>query len=229
MKTLTKKIAVVITVMAIMIGAETKAQGLKGDKKKEKSKSEKSAPASGEKCFDENTHIINLGVGFGGGRYYRGSYGGYSDRISPAFSISYEQSLPKRVGPGYIGVGAYAGFQTARYRYDYDNNNNNGRYYYEHKYNYTMIAARGAYHWDVLNSKKAEVYAGAIIGVRIQTYNFATNDPDPDFNYRLSEGSAYAAYSLFAGARWYFVDRVALFGEVGYGISYLTGGISFKF
>lgn len=229
MKTHTKKIAAVITAIALMIGAESGAQGLKGDmgKQKEKNKSKKAAPAPGEKCYDENTHLINLGVGVGSRNYYKGSLGGYSDRRSPAFSLSYEQSLKKRVGPGYIGVGAYAGFQTARYQYDYINNNRN--YYYEHRYNYTMIAARGAYHWDVLNSKKAEVYAGTVIGIRIQTYTFETNDPDPDFNYRLNEGSAYVAYSLFAGARWYFVDRIALFGEAGYGISYLTGGVSFKF
>ena len=92
-----------------------------------------------------------------------------------------------------------------------------------------MIAARGAYHWDVLNKKNAEIYAGGIIGIRIHSYTFSSNDPDPDYNYRLSQGSAYTAYSLFAGARWYFADHVALFGEVGYGISYLTGGLSFKF
>lgn len=227
MKTHTKKIAVMIVVMAIIIGAEVKAQGLKGDKdkKKEKNKTEK---ANDEKCFDENTQIINLGLGFGGGDYYRGYSSGYSARRSPAFSLSYEQSLPKRIGPGYVGVGAYAGFQTARYHYNYYHNNGN-YYYYEHKYNYTMIAARGAYHWDVLNSKKAEVYVGALVGIRIQTYSYETNDTDPDYNYRLNEGSAYVAYSLFAGARWYFVDHVALFGEAGYGISYLTGGVSFKF
>lgn len=230
MKTLAKNIALVIIAGAVIVGTEVRAQGLKGDKdnKKEEKKNQKRTPSAGEKCFDESTHIINLGVGFGGGNYYKGAYGGYSSRRSPAFSLSYEQSLSKRIGPGYIGVGAYAGFQTAYYHYDYDDNWNR-RYYYEHKYNYMMIAARGAYHWDVLNSKKAEVYAGAIIGVRIQTYSFETNDPDPDYNYRLNEGSAYPAYSLFAGARWYFVERIALFGEAGYGISYLTGGVSFKF
>ncbi len=232
MKTFSKMLAIIITLTAVIINIESQAQGLKGDKdkKKEKNKSEKAAPASGEKCFDENTHIINLGLGFGGGNYYHGAYGGsYSANRSPAFSLSYEQSLKKRIGPGYIGVGAYAGFQTARYRYNYYNDNNGNYYYYEHKYNYTMIAARGAYHWDVLNSKKAEVYAGAVIGVRIQTYTYTSNDPDPKYYNRLNEGAAYPAYSLFAGARWYFAGHVALFGEVGYGISYLTGGISFKF
>ena len=93
-----------------------------------------------------------------------------------------------------------------------------------------MVAARGAYHFDVLNSKNAELYVGAIVGVRIQTYHYDTNNPDPNAdNYRLSSGSVYPTYSVFAGARWYFAKKVALFGEVGYGISYLTGGFSFKF
>jgi hypothetical protein len=39
----------------------------------------------------------------------------------------------------------------------------------------------------------------------------------------------YPAYTVFGGARWYFVKNIALFGEAGYGISYLTGGFSFKF
>jgi hypothetical protein len=72
MKTLMKSIALVIIAIAVVVGTEVRAQGLKGDKdkKEEKKKSEKSNFSSGEKCFDETTHIINLGVGFGGGNYY---------------------------------------------------------------------------------------------------------------------------------------------------------------
>lgn len=222
MKTTAKKIALAFFAMAVILGAEVKAQD-----SKEKKNSENVFPDSREKCFDENTRIMNLGAGFGGGNYYKGHSNGYSAKRSPAFSMSYEQSLPKRVGPGYIGIGAYVGFQNAYYHYEYFDDLDR-RYYYEHRYNNTMIAARGAYHWDVLNSKNAEVYAGTIIGVRIQTYHFETDNPNPNHNYRLNEGAVYPAYSLFAGARWYFVDRVAVFGEAGYGMSYVTGGVSFK-
>ncbi len=190
-------------------------------------------------CFDENTHIFNLGIGFGGGEYYKGATGSaYTYARSPAISLTYEQAWKPKLGPGYLGIGAYLGYEHARYRYDYYYNNyyNNGiyyngtDYYYEHNWNHIMIAARAAYHWDVLNSDKAEVYAGTTIGMRIQTYSYSSNDPSPNRNNnRLNENSVYPAASLFIGARWYFVPKVALFGEAGYGISYLTGGISFKF
>ena len=186
----------------------------------------------GSKCFDGKTHIINLGVGLGN-NYYSGYSGiGYGYQSSPAFSISYEQAIPKKLGPGYLGVGAYFGFQTASstYNYHYGKNGYNNNYYYKNSWNNFMVAARAAYHWDVLNFKRADIYAGVMIGARIQTYNYETNNPDPYAdNYRLNQGSAYPSLSAFVGARWYFVKNVALFGEFGYGISYVTGGLSFKF
>jgi hypothetical protein len=91
-----------------------------------------------------------------------------------------------------------------------------------------MIAARAAYHLDFLNSAKAEVYFGTIVGMRIQTYNFETNDPSPNNVYERHDGFIYPSVSLLAGARWYFVPKVALFAEAGWGISYGTVGVTFK-
>ena len=93
-----------------------------------------------------------------------------------------------------------------------------------------MVAARATYHWDVLNSKNAEVYAGVIAGVRFQTEHYETNDPDKNNDpYSYTSSFAYPAFSAFAGARWYFAKNVGLFAEAGYGISYATVGMSFKF
>ena len=187
----------------------------------------------GEKCFDEGSHIVNLGFGFG--RTYHSVYkvAGYKAGSTPAISLSYEQAWPKKLGPGFLGVGAYLGHQYSFYRYDYTrwDNNNNGwnTYYSHHKWNYFMLAARAAYHWDVLNSKNAEVYGGIIAGLRFQIHDYATNDPDKKDPYSYNESFIYPAWSVFAGARWYFSKNVGLFAEVGYGISYLTGGFSFKF
>lgn len=187
----------------------------------------------GEKCFNENTHIINLGVGFGSRSYHSIYHGaGYSYGRTPAFSLTYEQAYPKKLGPGYLGVGAYLGFQHEYYKYDYgyyDNLLNYNTYYYNHSWNYFMVAARGAYHWDVLNAKNAEVYAGVIIGMRFQTHTYNTNDPSNRDPYSYTQSFAYPVASAFAGARWYFVKNAGLFAEVGYGISYATGGFSFKF
>jgi hypothetical protein len=183
---------------------------------------------SGAKCFTENTKILNTGIGAGSGYYasYRGA--GYAYKSSPAFSISYEQALPKKLGPGYLGIGAYLGYQSSSSRNNTAYYSGN-YYYYEHKWRSFLVAARAAYHFDFLNWERAELYAGVIAGVRIQTYKYDTNNPDPnkDF-YRLNQGSAYPAYSLFAGARWYFVQNIGVFAELGYGISYGTVGFSFK-
>lgn len=184
----------------------------------------------GEKCFDENTHVINLGVGFGRSYAYLYHAAGYSSGTTPAFSFTYEQPWPKRLGPGYLGVGAYLGFQHAYYNYNYDYYySNKYTYYYKHSWNYYMVAARAAYHWDVLNSKNAEVYAGVLIGLRFQTYSYSTDDPGNNDPYYYKQNSVFPVYSVFAGARWYFVPNFGLFAELGYGISYATGGLSIKF
>src|SRR3954471_3768197 len=133
------------------------------------------------KCFDADTKIINAGLGLSGSYYsfYRGA--GYSYHNSPAFSITYEQAYPKKLGPGFLGVGAYLGYQTTRYRWD-DYYYNSVRYYNENRYSNFVVAARAAYHWDVLNIANAEVYGGAIAGLRFQTYKYNTNSIDPKKN-----------------------------------------------
>lgn len=186
----------------------------------------------GEKCFDENTHIINLGIGFGSRSYHSIFRGvGYSYGRTPAFSLTYEQAFKKKLGPGYLGIGAYLGFQHEYYKYNssYYKGFTYNTYYYNHSWNYYMVAARGVYHWDVLNSKNAEVYAGVIIGMRFQIHSYETNDPDNLDPYSYTQSFAYPAYSVFAGARWYFAKNFGLFAEAGYGISYINGGFSIKF
>lgn len=186
-------------------------------------------------CYDENTHVLNVGLGFGNSYYKFTNVKGYESGRTPVFILSYEQPLKNKVGPGYIGVGALFSFQHARERYTYADYFYNGIHYYnesyyQHNWNYYVIAARGAYHWDVLNSDKAEVYAGTIIGVRINSYNYTSHNLNSATdNAALSEGPAYPAFSVYAGARWYFVPKVALYGEVGSGLSFISGGLTFKF
>jgi hypothetical protein len=191
----------------------------------------KSSPTSGGASFDENSKIVNIGIAFGGYYYRYNRAFGYSYRITPAINISYEQALKKKAGPGFIGLGAYFGFQHASLQYnDYYYQGN--KYYYRHSWNYMLISARGAYHADALNFEDGEVYFGATVGLRFQTYKYESNSLDPNKNlYQLSGRSIYPSSSVFVGGRWYFVPNVAAFGELGYGYSYpyLTAGVSFKF
>jgi hypothetical protein len=223
MRTFTKKILtkrILFVLALILLSIFTNAQG---------NKTAGANQVTGGTCFGEGSRIINLGFGFGGAHYYKFNKGlGYSYSSSPAISLSYEQALDKKVGPGYLGLGGYFGFRHARLRYD-DYIYEGTKYYYSHNWNYYMLAARAAYHLDILNKKKGELYFGGLLGIRIQTYNYKTNSPDPyGHDYALQGGSFYPAYSLFVGGRYYLTEKLALFGEFGYGISYLTLGLTFK-
>jgi hypothetical protein len=44
-----------------------------------------------------------------------------------------------------------------------------------------------------------------------------------------SVNSSGVLYDLFAGARYYFTDNLAVMGELGYGIAWLKIGVSLKF
>jgi hypothetical protein len=182
--------------------------------------------------FDENSRVLNIGLGFAGGSYHKVSRGsGYSSVKTPLFTIAYEQALQRKLGPGYLGVGGFFSFQNAYSRYD-NVYYNGGFYYYKHNWNYYQLCARATYHVDALNWRRGEVYPGLMLGLRAVHYKYSTNNPDPEgYNYRLSEQSVYPATALLVGARWYFTERVALYGEAatGNGISYATGGFTFKF
>jgi hypothetical protein len=186
----------------------------------------------GGASFDEETQVLSIGIGFGGGNYYASGRGaGHSYGRSPLFSLSYETALKTKLGPGYVGVGPYLSYQNAHNRYDnmYYNGNN---YYYKHNWNYFTVAGKGAYHLDFLNWPMAEIYAGPILGVRINSYTYTSNSPDPEADYyKLNEKSVNPVACLFIGARWNFSNHTGLFAEAGsgYGISFATFGVHFRF
>jgi len=63
-----------------------------------------------------------------------------------------------------------------------------------------------------------------MMGVNITTSR-AFGDGSSSFS---ADGSG-IAYSLYGGARYYFSENLAVFGELGYGISYLTVGLALRF
>lgn len=231
---ITKSIFTAALLLLLGFASQVKSQGLFDDKEHKKNKSSHNSSDDGGKCFDENTKIINLGVGFigAGGYYSYNRYGDYTYKSTPALSISYEHAIPNKLGPGFLGIGAYLGYQRSVYtNYDYyDNNNFRERYLYTEKYGNTFIAARFAYHLDALNFEKGEVYFGAALGLRIHSYSYQNTNPYYYKGYyKESYTGYYPGYSFFVGGRYYLTKNIGLFGELGYGISYITLGLSFKF
>jgi hypothetical protein len=190
------------------------------------------AQSSG-KCYTDNTRLLNVGLGLSRNYYnYSGfTSSGVTYRNWPTLCLSYEQTYPKRLGPGFLGIGAFLSYQSTLYRSEWTDFFGKG-YYYQDRYMNYVVAARATYHWDGLIADNAEVYGGAIAGLRIQTYNYSTNDISiyKDTYRKSNTGAVQPVITVFAGARWYFVPKIALYGELsgGIGIPFVSGGFTFK-
>ena len=164
--------------------------------------------------FEKGDKTINLGIGIGSA-LYSGKL--YKMRIPP-ISLSYEQGITNKLGIGYIGVGGYFGISGSKWETEYLT------YEYGWKYTYIVLGARGAYHFDLVDN--LDLYAGLILGVNIVSSKEIGDWPA---GVAVSEQSTGVAHSEFAGIRWFFKPNFALMAELGYGISYLTVGASYKF
>lgn len=156
--------------------------------------------------FQVGSNAVNVGVGFGTALSGLGTG-------RPAISASYEHGLWE-AGPGVIALGAYAGITGYTYK-------SAG---YTQKWNYTVIGARGTYHYSGFTSvPQLDPYGGLMLGYNIVSYS-ATGDYTGPNAYGSGLG-----FSLFLGSRWFFSDNLAAFAELGYGVSILNAGVSLKF
>lgn len=157
-----------------------------------------------ESTFNKGDKALNLGIGFGS-TYY----GSFYTSHTPALSASLEFGVADGIlDKGSIGVGGYVGYSSATWANYYKTSN-------------FIIGARGSFHYPLVN--KLDTYTGLLLGYNIYSYKY-------DANYLGATGSSSGlAFAWFAGARYYFSNNFAVMGEFGYGIAYLTVGVTLKF
>lgn len=170
------------------------------------------ASAASAQPFQKDTKVISAGVGLGS------SLGTFSSSSqTPALSASYEQGVWDIGGPGIISLGGYAGTKSFKY-------SGPG---YTQKWNYTIIGIRSAYHYNGIKSDEFDVYGGVMLSYNILNYKFK-DDNGSDFNRHGSYGSG-TGFTIYIGGRYFFSQNLAAFAELGYGVSYLTLGVAYKF
>ena len=164
-----------------------------------------------ESMFNLGDKVVSLGIGFGTTLYS----GGYYSRGFPPLSISYEQAIKDDIlEKGVIGVGGYLGYTS--YKWDYLG--------WGYKYSNIIFGAGGSFHYPLVD--KLDTYISILLGYRISTSSeYGTSIPG--YDYDTSSGGL--VFSSFVGARYYFTETIAAFAQVGYGISYLTIGVSIRF
>jgi len=164
--------------------------------------------------FTKSDNILGVSIGFGGNLYTGYAfYKGYSR--TPAISVYFENCVVDNLfdEKSSIGVGGMLGYTSAKYT---------GTYGWGWKSTNTIIGARGAFHYAFVD--KLDTYAGVVAGFKINTWKWnGSGYTDSDIG-----GSGLTSY-LFVGARYYFNNSFAAFGELGYGISLLNLGVSLKF
>ena len=125
--------------------------------------------------------------------------------------VSYERSILDGLikgRNGAIGVGAYLGY--------YGNTESDWRY------SHYVIGARGAFHYQFI--PKLDTYGGLMIGYNIASVKWVGEGESVG----AASGSA-LGYSLFVGGRYFFKPNFGVYGELGYGVAYLSAGVTFKF
>jgi hypothetical protein len=160
--------------------------------------------ATHAQLFLKKDKVINLGIGvpiFLGGN-------GYETKL-PLVSGSYEYGLFDGLidGKASIGIGGYLGYTANRFK------NTN------YDFSYLLIGPRASFHYNPID--KLDTYGGLMMG-----YNIVSSSGDdgwkPDNKSRFIQ-------ALYVGAHYYFVSNISAFAEIGYGISLIETGLSFKF
>jgi len=156
--------------------------------------------------FESGSNAINLGIGLGG------SFGSFtSTSASPSFNLSYERGIWDIGGPGVISLGAFIGRKSFK----------NDVLGVRSEWSFTTIGLRGAYHYNGLKVENLDVYAGAMLGYNISSFNGVGTG-------LFSLGSTFRP-TIFVGGRWYFNDTFGVFAEAGFGVSNLTLGGTIRF
>lgn len=166
--------------------------------------------------FDINSKM--LGVGAGLGWSYRYGYSGESH--FPSITLFYEQGFYDLEDVGTLSIGGLIGFQSSRYK----NNSLNYRWNWTNTY----AAAKAALHFnqvELFNDPKCDLYAGLSLGLRY-THTTLTGNYLPEEDYKSNDFGL--MLNVFAGFRYYINPKFAAYAEVGYGISYLTLGVSYN-
>lgn len=189
-------------------------------------------------AFDANTKILSLGLG-GSNMFHIPA--GYNNPYASSFftPITGEITLQGEFAVHkYVGVGFSAGFggRAGSGGYAYVPGVGYTGYYNGYYSEFNMpIAAVANFHFyqliadkvsngDKLHADKLDIYGGINLGT-----GFALHPGYTDaYGVKHTAIDALAYGGIQAGARYYFTPKIAVFGEVGWGKTWINTGVTFK-
>ncbi len=177
--------------------------------------SKQSALAQG---FNVGDNVASFSVGVGGNY---GVSSAYSSQ-TPALGLGYERGVMD-LGPGVLGVGGYLGYKSLTNKY------NLYGLQVDQSWSYLMIGVRGNWHYNEWHGiDELDVYGGLLLSYNSVKYTDRTNYGVGILPVAYNGGSGIGLSALL-GARYYFTESLAGQLELGYGISYASIGLAYKF
>jgi hypothetical protein len=156
-------------------------------------------------AFRKGDAAINFG--FGVGYTYDNGAG------LPGILLSGEKGISDIEDVGVLSIGGIAGFKHA-------SSNNYGP---DWSWNDFFIGGRGILHMDLFNDNTIDTYGGMSLGLRFY------NNPEFHENQRsVLTNTVGPLFGLFFGGRYFFTPKAAVFGEMGYDITWLKFGLTVK-
>ncbi|NVO02515.1 MAG: hypothetical protein HXX09_07400 [Bacteroidetes bacterium] len=168
---------------------------------------------------------LDLGFGIGLGGHYNTPnfqfFSGMNHTQTPILGFNAEYCPFDKIGPGSIGIGGFFGYKGIT---------DTWQNYYKYSYQYFIIGVKGAYHYTPKTIEKLDLYAGIMIHFNILSYHETALDPYSNGTQNIGSSSkSYPSTSEFVGAKYFFKPKFGAFVELGYGVSYATVGLNFKF
>jgi len=168
--------------------------------------------------YSKGTNVISAGIGLGS------SIAGYTyGTQSPGFSFQYEKGIWE-AGPGVVSLGGYLGLKS--YKYSYHDGYGDS---YENKWNYTIIGARGAWHYTELKTANLDLYGGLMLSYNHLSFSDSYSGPAGNYAHAGGSYGSTIGFTAFVGARYFFAKNLGGYAELGYGVSYLNLGLTYKF
>ena len=166
---------------------------------------------SAQDVFKKDDVVFNIGIGLNNSLYYGSKYSNAILPISFSGEIGIKDNLINGDN-GSIGVGGYLGYTGAKW---------NDILGYGYKYTSIIIGTRGAFHYEF--APKLDTYAGAMLGYDVRSSKWFGGGTSSG----IASGSDFT-FSLFLGARYWFNPNFGVYTELGYGISNINIGLTFK-
>ncbi len=172
-----------------------------------------------DRAFELKNSIIGFGAGFGWATNYYGDYSQW-----PSFSLNYEKGLLYFRNVGFLGLGFQGTYHQAYL--DYPNSS-----FYARWQNVGLML-RPTFHPTMLMSQHFDCYIALLGGIRYEIYKDTQYESNPSTfidNPNKKYGGLKLAYGGYFGMRYYPGERLAFYVEGGYGLSFVTLGINWKF